>query len=511
MIWAKLTVGAAFFLAMIAGCASTQKPEQRTAAPPAPPVLVKKAEKKSARALEGAVATRVGTLNFVNGFPTDETVSKLYDEMDFQRAVQAYIWGLPMVEMAEWQKAQKDVFKAGANDFVTYLDFKQKLGILTANATTPYMMAFPNLKETGPMVFEIPAGPTAGGLLDFWQRPFSDLGQTGPDEGQGAKYLILGPGHEDMKPAGYIVVRSPHWNVFLGHRVLHPDPAESMKLMRAHKLYPYSEREKPTPTKLISSEGIDWEAFQPRGVTYFLRLASILEIEPVEPRDYMMMAMLRPLGIEPGVRFEPDARQQALLAEAAVVGEAMARANSYAQRFEGAQVWKGKHWGKALFITDTDQDLETHTQLDERASWFYEAIGVTDGMMGKMVGAGQLYLESQQDSEGEWLDGGKSYVLRVPANAPVKQFWSLTVYDNDDRCLIDTGELPDKSSRMDLVRNDDGSVDLYFGPTAPKAGYEKNWVKTVPGEGWFTYFRFYAPTQAYFDGAWELPDIEKVK
>lgn len=471
---------------------------------------IKKPEKKSSRGLEGTVQTRIGNLKFEKGYPSDATIKKLYNEMDFQRAVQAYIWGLPMVEMAEWQKAQKDIFKAGTNDFVTYTTFSEKLGILTANATTPYMMAFPNLKETGPMVFEIPAGPTAGGLLDFWQRPFSDLGQTGPDKGKGAKYLILGPKHPDMNPNGYIVVRSPTWNVFLGHRVLHPDPKVSEKLTRAHKIYPYSERKKPKPTRHISSQGLDWEAFQSRGLTYFSRLASILEIEPVEKRDYMMMAMLRPLGIKPGGKFNPTAVQKAIFEEAAIVGEAMARANSYEKRFEGARVWKGKYWEKSLFITDTDQDLDTHTQLDERASWFYEAIGVTDGMMGKIVGAGQVYLEAQKDSNGKWLDGGKNYMLRIPANAPVKQFWSVTVYDNDDRCLIDTGELPDKSSRMNLEFNKDGSVDLYFGPDLPKGAPRANWTKTVPGEGWFTYFRFYAPTQPYFDQSWQLPDIVKL-
>ena len=470
----------------------------------------KKPEKKSERALEGIVDTRIGKLEFVNGFPSEKTVERLYDEIDFQRGCQAYLWGLPMVEMAEWQKAQKDIFKAGPNDFVTYENPVEKLGILTANATTPYMISFPMLKETGPMVFEIPAGPTAGGLLDFWQRPFSDLGQTGPDKGQGAKYLILGPGHRDLNPEGYIVVRSPTWNVFLGHRVLHPDAKVASELTKAHKLYPYSERENPTPTRHISSNGIDWEAFQPRGVTYFERLASILEVEPVEKRDYMMMAMLRPLGIRPGEKFTPTESQKALLEQAALVGEAMARANSYAKRFEGARVWEGKHWETALFISDTDQDLETHTQLDERASWFYEAIGVTDGMMGKIVGAGQVYIESQKDSEGNWLDGGNTYELTVPAEAPVKQFWSFTVYDNDDRCLIDTGDLPDKSSRMDLAKNDDGSVTLYFGPDLPRGAAETNWVKTVPGEGWFTYFRLYAPTQPYFDKTWQLPDIRKI-
>ena len=169
------------------------------------------------------------------------------------------------------------------------------------------MMAFPNLKETGPMVFEIPAGPTAGGLLDFWQRPFSDLGQTGPDKGKGAKYLILGPGHNiDQSIEGYIVVKSPTWNVFLGHRVLHPNPKIAKELVLKHKIYPFSQRNNPKPTKHISSEGKDWEAFQSRGLIYYRRLASILEIEPVEKRDLMMMAMLRPLGIMPNKKFNPD-------------------------------------------------------------------------------------------------------------------------------------------------------------------------------------------------------------
>jgi hypothetical protein len=190
----------------------------------------------SPRALEGTVNTRIGSLEFINCYPSDETIDKLYNEMDFQRAVQAYLWGLPMVEMAEWAYAHHNTFGAGHFDFTTYLDFVEKQGILTANATTPYMMAFPNLKETGPLVFEIPAGPTAGGLLDFWQRPFADLGQTGPDQGKGAKYLILGPAHDALDPDGYIVLRSPHWNLFLGHRVLDPDPQRARALLEAHKL-----------------------------------------------------------------------------------------------------------------------------------------------------------------------------------------------------------------------------------------------------------------------------------
>ncbi len=463
--------------------------------------------------LEGTVVTRIGELEFDNGYPTRETVTKLYNEMDFQRAAQAYLWALPMVEMVEWKSAQNEDFVAANFDFVTYLTAEEKMGILTANATTPYVMAFPNLQETGPLVYELPAGPTAGGLMDFWQRPITDLGQTGPDQGKGVKALVLGPGHEEINPEGYMVFRSPTWHIMVASRVLHPDPDEGKRLMEAHKLYPYAKRDKKPTTRLISAEGKKWAAHQPRGVPYFEHIAEFYKIEPVEKRDLMMMAMLKPLGIESGKAFAPDERARNILTEASVVGEAMARANGYAKRFEGTHLWEGKSWELALFITETSQDLPTHTELDERSSWFYEAIGVSEGMMGKIVDAGQVYVETMNDSENNWLDGGKNYKLTIPANAPVKQFWSLTVYENENRCLIHkNGQKSDLSSRMDLNWNEDGSVDLYFGPEAPKdKALHNNWVQTIPGEGWFTYFRLYAPTQAYFDRSWQLPDIQQQK
>jgi hypothetical protein len=132
-------------------------------------------------------------------------------------------------------------------------------------------------------------------------------------------------------------------------------------------------------------------------------------------------------------------------------------------------------------------------------------------MMGRTVGYGQVYLESSKDAAGEWLDGGKHYTLHVAPNAPVAQFWSFTVYDNETRCFVDTGVPPDRSSRDDIIKNADGSVDLYFGPQAPAGKPQANWIKTIPGKGWFTYFRLYGPTQPYFDRSWVLSDIERVE
>jgi len=93
-----------------------------------------------------------------------------------------------------------------------------------------------------------------------------------------------------------------------------------------------------------------------------------------------------------------------------------------------------------------------------------------------------------------------NYTLHVPPNVPAAAFWSFTVYDVSTRTLIlnDTKQA-DRSSRMDLLTNADGSVDLYIGPKKPKGNKAKNWIQTMPGKAWFPYFRLYSPAQAFLD------------
>jgi hypothetical protein len=458
----------------------------------------------------GSVESRLGRLDLENGYPSAATIEKVFDDIDFQRACQAYLWALPLMAMQQWQSEHLTKFGAGKLDYVDYLSFQDKLGLLTANATTPYIMAFPNLTKSGPLVLEIPAGPTAGGFTDFWQRPITDSGQTGPDRGAGGRYLILGPNDPDSAPDGYHVFRSPTANIFSAHRVLEPDPTKAARLIAGLRIYPYAQREAPPPTRHISPAGRTWSGEQPRGLAYWEGLARIIDEEPVHERDRIMMGMLQPLGIEKSRPFRPTPRQQQILTDAAKTGEVMARSIAYQKRFEGARLWPDRHWEKSLMLAETNQEAPHHTQLDERTSWFYEAVGVSVGMMGRAVGVGQVYLEATKDLTGSWLDGGKTYRLTVPKDVPVAQFWSVTVYDNETRCFVHTGVQPDRSSRDPIATNPDGSVDIFFGPAAPAGKPESNWIQTRPGKGWFTYFRFYGPTEAYFDHSWMLPDIEPV-
>jgi hypothetical protein len=468
----------------------------------------------SSSVLAQNVETRIGKLAFEGGYPSDKTVDKLYDEMDFQRAVQAYLWAIPLTSFAQWQTQHEEVFGADDGDLVDYVSYKDKLGMLTPNATTPYLLGFINLSRTGPLVIDYPAGQSAGGILDFWQRPIADLGLTGPDQGAGGKYLVLGPGQSVDDTQGYTVVHSPTNNLFHGFRVLVTDPNETKKLRDGYQAYPYNQRSNPPRSGIISANGKQWQGWLPHGLDYWKLLAKMLNEEPVHERDRIMVAMLRPLGIEKGKPFLPDERQTKILKQAAVVGDAMAKSLSYSKRQKEAVVYPGRHWKNAVLL-EANQETNNHTALDERTAWFYEAVALTAGMTTKTPGQGQIYLGVQKDKTGYWLQGGNSYTLHIPPNPPVKQFWAMTLYDTETRSFIDnTYEIAGVDSRGELVRNDDGSVDLYFGPRPPKdKAKEKNWIPTVSGRGWFAYFRLYAPTatEPYFDKTWQLPDIEKAK
>jgi hypothetical protein len=459
------------------------------------------------------VDTRIGGLSFDLGLPTEKSVRKLFDEMDFQRACQAFIWALPTVNIAEWQRAHEKDFGAADGDIVVYDTYQSKLGILTPNLTTPYIIGFANLARTGPLVIEYPAGLSAGGVLDFWQRPLFDMGQTGPDKGAGAKYLVVGPGQKVADTGGYKVYESPTFNIGLGYRVLETDPAKAEALMKSVKVYPFAERENPPQNKFLTPGDKAWSQTPPSGMRYWERLAEILNQEPVAERDEFFMAMLKPLGIEKGKPFQPDERQKKLLTEAAYVGEQMAKANSFDKRFEGAAYRDDARW-EILFAPgfSPDQKGNGFAQLDERAAYTWEAVWTTAGMVTKTPGVGQGYLGVHRDGDGYAIDGAKSYRLRVPPNPPAGQFWSVTIYDLETRRPVENSSgVVDRSSRQpDLVKNADGSVDLYFGPQSAE-GHEANSLITVPGRAWFPLLRLYGPLQPYFDRSWPLPDIESIE
>jgi hypothetical protein len=361
-------------------------------------------------------------------------------------------------------------------------------------------------------VIDLPPGAIAGSINDFWQRAITDLGFTGPDQGKGGKYVFVGPGQEAPVAKEAFVMRSPTFGIVLFYRALDPDPTKAAAISSGVRVYPWAERANPSPTRFLTPDPDKITKFltPPRGMQYWERLWAVIQREPLEDRDRFFMAMLKPLGIEKGKPFQPDERQRKILTEGAYVGEAMAKANTFDMRFPDIRYRPDANW-QYFLILDPMQDLASYSELDERAAYFYAALFVTAGMRSTAVGVGQAYLGTFRDKDAHAFDGAKTYRLHVPPNPPAKQFWSVTLYDTDTRALIQSKEQrSDRSSRDDMVKNADGSVDVYFGPTAPK-GFEQNWIPTVPGRAWFAGFRFYGPLQPYFDKSWPLTDIQIVE
>ncbi len=459
-----------------------------------------------------AVETRIGKLDFEHGVPTQATVKNLYDQMDFQRACQLYLWALPIVGFEQLRVVSEATTGALPNrDVGVYQGYRNLLIYFTPNATTPYSIGVLDLTN-GPVVVELPAGAIAGAANDFWQRIITDIGLTGPDQGKGGKYVFVGPGQEAPTAEGVFVMRVRTFGVVYFFRALDPNPEKSAALSRGVSIYRWAERDNPPATRYLTPDTDKIVKFMnpPRGMDYWERLAAAIQREPVEDRDRFFMAMLMPLGIEKGKPFQPDERQKKILTEGAFVGETMAKAESFDTRLPNLR-YGNTLWIKPLMAMDPIQDLANYSELDQRAAYTYYAVMVTAGMRSDTPGTGQAYLASFRDPEGHAFDGAQSYRLRVPPNPPAKQFWSVTLYETATRSFVQNKEQrADRSSRHDLVKNADGSVNLYFAPTAPE-GFENNWIPTVPGYSWFAAFRLYAPLEPYFDQSWPLPDIEKVK
>jgi hypothetical protein len=456
---------------------------------------------------------RLGSVQMDGELPRRDSLGLIFDELDYQMATQAYLWALPLVSYAQWQLVHRDVFGAGNTDLVHYMTYRDRLGLITANATTPYILSFVDLSQTGPLVVELPPGPTAGGVSDFWQREIGVLGEMGPDQGRGGRHLIVPPGQSPPAATDdYHRLDATGMNIMFGFRTLDRDPVRSQALVDAVRIYPYTHRDNPPVTRVISPDGRPWSGEQPRGLAYWERLHGIYQCEIVDERDRFFLAMLKQLGIEKGMMFAPDERLTGILTAAAAAGELMAQANSFAKRFPAARYWPDRQWDLVLQLDRSDQRADGYDQLLERAAWFYEAVSFSAAMKSRTPGAGQAYLGTYTDAAGEWLDGGNDYALHIPADPPAKLFWSVTVYDVESRCLIDNPQQRgDRGSRdPELQDNPDGSVDVFFGPAEPPAG-QSNWVQTPPGRHWFSYVRFYGPLEPYFDRTWKLGDITPVR
>ena len=463
------------------------------------------------------VDSRIGELEFSSGYPTEATVDKLYDELDFQRAVQAYLWAMPFVSYASVAEA---TLSTGANNHTVVIQpnsAEQQQLILTGNQDTVYLSGVLDLRE-GPVVVELPAG-LLGTMNNLWQEPLTDLGGPfSPEQNRGGRFLILPPDYDGPLPKVHyhVVQADTNFVVFYVRAVgqSRDDWPQLAEQMRQWKQYPLEQAGNPPETQFIDITGQELATLIPKGPEYFELLARYINVNPPREQDMAMLGTLETLGIAHGREFKPDERMQGILAEAAVVGVAMAKTVGWQSRSPKEQLYlvPGKRQWKWLFVLDNPWfRTDDYLVIDERTRFTYEAIGTANAMVLQAPGQGSIYIGAYQDGEGDWLSGENHYTVRLPKDVPASMFWSLTVYDNETRSQVQN-ELgrPLVGDVHGAVANSDGSFDLHFSPTLPDGVNELNWVQTRPGEGWFVYLRLYGPGETFFDRSWLPGDVQRV-
>ncbi len=489
------------------------------------------------------VKSKIGTLEFPLGYPTNETAQLLEDEMFYINAINAYN---NTIQGASLWALRKGFAELGVmdGDFIVSPEMVDgKSLMLTANMDTYYFWGNLDISD-GPLVVETP--PNVLGIFDdFWFNWISDFGLAGPDRGQGGKFLLVPEGYSGNLPEGglYICYSKTNLVTMLGRMFLVDNSTEtSSNIVKEHmKIYPYIEGGSGTSVasylngksklaipggtskpKLVDVSGKDFNTLPPANYLHFEYIYELIQSQPVGAISPEIAGQLAAIGIVKGKEFNPDAKKKSILNKAVKVANAYARTaamgalpnNKFRYYDEKSSWWNPLFEGGYLFNTPPpeigkDGSIIPYAEdgarkITARTSFFYLATGITPAMCMRLTGIGSQYLVGTVDSEGRPLNGKNTYKLILPKNIPQERFWSTTIYDNQTRSMIQTDQRYPRAGSQSYPSpaaeaNPDGTITLYYGPEKPEGVPDGNYIKTLPNRGWFQILRCYSPSKAFFD------------
>jgi hypothetical protein len=460
------------------------------------------------------VAVQAHAQGYLRNYSRDELDRRTIE----RRATEAVIWGIPAVNYDLMLREMFNKTEGKVNQVLYWgqpIDWHNQT--LMPNPDSIHFMVFFNTMYGGPVVIEIPAasdaGSIAGNIVNVWQTPLADVGRFGADKGEGGKYLLLPPGYSAAPPAGFIPLQSDTYGGYATLRselVSHSagDVAKSVAYGKQIKIYPLARAANPPPTIFTDAGNVLFDTTIRYDESFFVALDHIVQNEPWLARDNAMIDQLRSVGIVKGQPFEPSSQMKGLLSGSARLAQATLEAKYDA----GLPPFYGEdsHWTYPVlqdFLNYARRTSPEHTAYPIDARGLTFSYGHADP---RNLGVGLFYLLAIKDNHGGSLDGGSVYRLTVPSNVPVEQYWSVTAYDRETHALIRNMARASRASRdAGLQKNADGSVDIYFGPDAPK-GKDANWIATDPQHDFELMFRFYAPRKELFDKTWKLPDPERL-
>ena len=497
------------------------------------------------------IETHLGTLEFKDGAPTAETAARVYDTLDFTRALNAYNNSFRGASALAIAKGFKSI-GAKPGDVVIFSGLLDSDSLfLTANADTVYYLAALDLSE-GPVVVEQPSH-AVGTINDMWFSWIIDIGGPGPDRGLGGKYLIVGPDYDGPLPeGGYFVAHSKTNMALYASRayLVDNDPAPAVENIKKNlKIYPYKpgafgssiaqalegtvrieDEPKVAETTFIEASGKVFNTIPPSDYGFFELINENIQNEPATSYETELAGQLAAIGIVHGKPFAPDERMKKILSDAAAFGQATGRALNwrYAMQHPDWAYYDGSQWGSMLWeggaFFETPPPLFEDGMfkplpptgartLDSRAAFYYGYTLDSPGMIMRIPGVGSQYLMAFMDGAGTPFDGARTYKVTLPKDIPARAFWSLTLYDNQTRSMLQTpqkfpraGSQSFPSPAAEVAA--DGSTTIWFAPEQPAGVARGNWIQTDPDKGWFTILRLYSPLPSFFDKTWRPTEIE---